>query len=265
MEDLERIATDLAARLNAVGAAVTAGNLTGMGTVATQIHTLLDEYDALRPTLPASLAADGVALQLRLNGLADDLHDAFCHVLSVLRPGGAVLLNLPQDLEATMLVELGQWFRGVTDWLEDVLRALDLEALQTPIAELANGARSIAQALDGALAAVVVEVQALFSQVETLLDSIDSAALANEVEAAVNQFRDQVVQTITQAVAPARGAIEQAVSALDAAADAFDPEDIVSALTDAVNSVAGVLQDPVRSRARSKAWRSRSRRCRLRR
>jgi hypothetical protein len=244
MEDLERIATDLAARLNAVRAAVTAGDLTGMGTVATQIHTLLDEYDALRPTLPASLAADAVALQLRLHGLADELHDAFCHVLSVLRPGGAVLLNLPQDLEATMLVELGQWFRGVTDWLEDVLRALDLEALQTPIAELADGARSIAQALDEALAAVVVQVQALFSQVETLLDSIDSAALANEVEAAVNQFRDQVVQTITQAVAPARSAIEQAVSALDGAADAFDPEDIVSALTDAVNSVAGVLQDP---------------------
>lgn len=242
--DLQRIAEELSVRLNAIADAVQSGNLGGMAAVVGEVNTLLNEYDAILAALPASLIDDATQLQRRLNGLADDLHDSFCHVLSVLRPAGAVLLNLPQNLEATLLVELGQWFTGITDWLEDVLSALDLEALQAPIAALADGARDAATALDEGVTAVVVQVQALFGQLQSVLDTIDTAALTGQVEAAITQFRNQVVQTITQALAPARTAIEQAVGALDSAVDAFDPEEIVSALTDAVNSVAGVLQDP---------------------
>ncbi len=242
--DLTRIADRLTARLVAIGAAVHAGNLSGMSPAATEVHALLDEYSTLQATLPVTLATDATQLRGRLAELADDLHEGCCHAISILRPGGAVLINLPAGLEANALADLRNWLTGVSDWLENVLSAVDLDALQAPIRQLASGAQGVAASLDEALATVVVQVQSLFQQLESLIDAVDIAAITTSVQTAITQFRTEVVQRITGALAPARTAIEQAVGALAAAVNGFDPADIVAALHDAIDRVAGVLQDP---------------------
>jgi hypothetical protein len=242
--DLVRIAERLTLRLTEAGDAVRAGNVGGTGAAVAEIDALLDEYEALRPGLAASLPSEAGRLRLRLEDLPDDLGDALAHVLSIVRPGGAVLANFPTSLATPALTELQQWLTGLSDWLQDVLGALDVEALRAPVEAVADTLRDVADGLDESIATLVVQVQALFGEVEALVASVNAAALTTAVTEAANGFRDSVVARIDDVFGPARAAIEQALGALDDAVESFDPSDIVDALADAADRVASVLQDP---------------------
>ncbi len=240
-DDLERIAVRLTTRLAELRAAVAAGDLTGTGAAVTEINTLADEYDVLRPTLAAPLA--GVpALRTRLLELAGDLDMGMASMVTILRPGGAPLARVPSPA-ADALEALETWLTGLGDWLENIANAVDLSVIQEPIATIADGVRDVAEGLQQAIIGVTVQVQSIFAEAEALLDAIDPAALETTVQDAVQSFRDELVSSIDAAVGPARDAVLDAVAAIDTAVDAFDPAQIIAALTDAVNSLASVLTE----------------------
>ncbi len=268
---LRQIASDLAARLAELRTAVNSGDLSGTGPAVAAVNALLDQYAALRPTLEADVLPLLEPLQARLAALADDLEDQMAHVLSVLRPPGALAddledqmahvlsvlrppgaladlepfnVTLPSPPLADSLAAVEQWLNAVTDWLRDLLDKLDLTAIRDPLRTVADGARAAVDGLDQGLTAVTLQVQSLFGEVESLLDQLDTAAIQAQVEAAIQEFRDELVQQLNDLFAPAREAVSQVVDTIDAAVDSFDPEDIIEALQQAVQSVTDVLQDP---------------------
>jgi hypothetical protein len=239
--DLERIAQRLTVRLGELRTAVQSGSIAGTGSAVSEINALLDEYDVLRPTL-VPVIAPVPALRTRLLEFPGDLDLGMAAVISILRPGGAVLSHVPTPA-AGALDTLETWLLGIADWLHDLANSLDLSVIQAPITEIADGAQAVADGLQQAIIAVTLQVQSLFGQLESLLDAIDPAALQAEAEAAVQTFRNSVVTRIDAAVGPARDAVLAAVDAIDQAVDAFDPGQIIAALTDAVNALADVLQE----------------------
>lgn len=247
---LRQIASDLAARLAELRTAVNSGDLSGTGPAVAAVNALLDQYDAFRPTLEADVLPLLEPLQARLAALADDLEDQMAHVLSVLRPPGALAdlepfnVELPSPPLADSLAAVEQWLNAVTDWLRDLLDKLDLTAIRDPLRTVADGARAAVDGLDQGLTAVTLQVQSLFGEVESLLDQLDTAAIQAQVEAAIQEFKDELVQQLNDLFAPAREAVSQVVATIDAAVDSFDPEDIIEALQQAVQSVTDVLQDP---------------------
>jgi hypothetical protein len=238
-DDLARIAERLTVRLGELRAAVEAAELSGTGAAVTEINDLLDEYDALRPGLEPTLA-EVPSLALRLRDAAGDLDLSMARMISVLRPGGAVLSRVPNPA-ADSLAAFETWLKDLTDWLQEVVDALDLSALQEPIADIANATQDAADGLQQAIIGVTVNVQAIFTQIEELLNAVDPAAIQADVQAAIQQFRDQILGQINSRVEPARTAVLAAVGQIDSAVTAFDPQEIIDALTEAVDAIAAVL------------------------
>lgn len=247
---LRQIASDLAARLAELRAAVNSGDLSGTGPAVAAVNALLDQYDALRPTLASSVLPLLEPLEARLAALADDLEDQMAHVLSVLRPPGALgdlepfNVELPSPPLADSLAAVEQWLNAVTAWLRDLSEKLDLTAIRDPLRTVADGARAAVDGLDQGLTAVTLQVQSLFGEVESLLDQLDTAAIQAQVEVAIQEFKDELVQQLNDLFAPAREAVSQVVDTIDSAVDSFDPEDIIEALQQAIQAVTDVLQDP---------------------
>jgi hypothetical protein len=242
--DLVRIATDMQAALVALRAAATAGDPGGAGTAAADLNALLDEYDALRPPLAAGPLAHAADVGRRIRAVPAQLEEAVAHAIGLLGTGGSLLALLPAGLEAPGVAGLERWLVGIGDWLQDVADALDVESIRAPLAEVADGARDVADGLDEGIAALTIEVQGLFGELEQLLDRIDVAGATADLEAAIDRMRDELVVRIAQAAAPARDALAAAVTAIDDAVQAFDPAAVTGALEQAVQAVAGVLTDP---------------------
>lgn len=244
---LARIASGLTAALGQLRAAVTAGDPSGAGPAAAQIQALLDELDGLRPVLQADLVEGLPVLGERLASLPDDVADRMGYLISVLGPTDSLRFLrdvLPEPPGAADLARVQEPLQPFLDWLRNVAGKLDLGAVQEPLATAAGAARSAVDGLEQGLAEVTVQVRAIFAQVESLLAEVDTQALAAQVEAAIEEFADQLKQRILALFQPVRAAVSQVVGQIDGAVDTFDPEQVVGALRGAIESIAGVLEDP---------------------
>src|ERR1035438_9509231 len=179
------IADGLVARLGEIQTAAAAGSLAGATASITAATALLDQYDALKPTLQ----------------LAPPLDDQMGRVISVLTPSNAlaILDAIPQPSAGgapQLVTDLNNFLQAVVRWFEDLLAKIDLSAVQQPLKDAADAARSAVDALDNAMVTVTAQVQSMFGQVEGLLDQVDTAAIANQVKTAIDGFKTQLIDQL---------------------------------------------------------------------
>ena len=246
--DLARIADGLTARLGELRSAVAAADLAGTGPAVTALTDLLDEYETLRSTVDVH-SLEGVSARLR--DLPSRLEDGIVLVTSAVEGSGALSTwaedlagQLREDASAQAVAVLKQQVSALIAWLQDFVAKIDLSAIQEPLATVAEQAKAAADALDGAVITLTLEIQQLFGGVEALLDQVDPAVLRARVEAAIAGFESQIVDRINALFEPARAAVTEVVGSIDAAVGAFDPEAILQPLRDALGAVTGILEDP---------------------
>jgi hypothetical protein len=247
-DDLARIADGITARLVELRSAVAGGDLSGTGPAVTELTALLDEYDALRPTLDLA-ALEEVSAQLR--ELPFRLEDRITLVSSAVEGSGVLSIwiedlssQLREDASAQAITLLQQQVSALIGWLQDFVAKIDLSAIQEPLATVSEQAQGVADALDGAVVTLTLEIQELFGQVEALLGQVDPAALQAQVEEAIDGFSSQLVDDVTALFEPARTAVAAVVDSIDDAVGAFDPEALLQPLRDALGAVTGLLEDP---------------------
>ncbi|HSM75657.1 MAG TPA: hypothetical protein VK852_13515, partial [Desulfobacterales bacterium] len=246
---LASVADGLTLRLNALAAAVSAGELGASGPDVSQIMAHLDDYDGLRAAMAGGLLADLADLSTRLENLGGDLADEMGHLVSVLRPNpaiGGLAAALPassggSDLSAAIEAQ----FQPLSEWLDALLSALDLQAIQAPIQSVAETVREGVEGLEQSLTQVTVQVRAVFGQVEEILDGFDTAALAHSVEEAIDRFEAELTGRISALFAPVQTAVSGLVDLIgEQAGDVLSEETLAplrNALADVVNALAGVL------------------------
>jgi tetratricopeptide (TPR) repeat protein len=247
-DTLAEIADSLTTRLAELRAAVNSGDLGDTDGAISEINTRLDQYETLRATLQADLLADLPDLNRRLAALPQDLADRMDHLLSVLRPSQS-LAFLESIVSATetsdsATEEVEAALRPLVTWIEDLTEQLDLTAIREPLVTVAETARGSVDGLEQGLAGVTLEVRAIFEQVETLLDQVDTQALAEQVEVEIQNFAQQLNQELLALFQPARDGVVQVLQSIGDSLDGFDPEEVIDALRQAIDALAGVLEDP---------------------
>ncbi len=248
---LTQVADGLTTRLGELRAAIAAGDLSGVGPTVAAMNALLDQYETVRSTLQADVLGELTTLTERLSLLPGDLEAGMGHVVSVLRPNGSLgqinelFASLPESPNTDeTIAALEDRLTAFADWLQDLLDKIDLTAVQRAMETAAHGARSLVDGLDESLVTVTLEAQNLFSEVEALLNQVDTEAIARQVEAAIERFRSELIQQLTALFAPVRNVIGQEITTISQGVDAFDPEDIIEALRQAIQTLTGILQDP---------------------
>ena len=245
---LAEIPDSLSARLGELRAAVISGDLSGTDAAVAQVNSRVDQYETLRTTLQAELLDDIPDLNRRLISLPVDLADRMDHVLSVLRPGRS--LGFLEDLVSagepsdSIREEIEAQIRPFAGWIEDLTQQLDLAAIQEPLATVAGAARDSVDGLEQGMAGIAIQTRDLFQQVEMLLDQVDTEELAGQVEGEIQDFADQLNQQILALFQPARAGVAQVLDTIGDGLDDFDPEEVIEALRQAIDALAGVLEDP---------------------
>lgn len=248
---LAEIADTLTAQLNEIRLAVDSNDLSETSSAVSAINAALDQYDTVRATLQAGTLGGLAALETRLQTLADNLEDQMSHVMSVLQPNGAIdpLVPIPPTQEMLDLVKgafeaLDQTMTSIVVWFQDLLQQIDLTALNEQLDSLVNTVHSAMGSLDAALVNVTLDVQNLFGEVESLLDQVDTSIVVDQVEAAINSLSSELNNRLAELMELAQSGIGEAINAIEEGVNAFDPEDVIDALRDAIQTLTGVLQDP---------------------
>jgi hypothetical protein len=172
------------------------------------------------------------------------------HLLSVLRPSQSLefLERVASAAEppdsAAIQEEIEAQLRPLVTWIEDLTEQLDLTAIRDPLASVSGAARDSVDGLEQGLAGVTLQVRAIFEQVEGLLDQIDTQAAADQAETAIQDFAQQLNQQLLALFQPAHDAVAQVLQSIGDGLDSFDPEEVIDALRQAIDSLAGVLEDP---------------------
>jgi hypothetical protein len=247
---LKTIADGLIARLGELRTAVNAGNVGGTGTAVAAANALLDQYDSLRPAFDADVLAKLPAVRSALHDLAGTLEDQMGLVVSGLTspPGTGMLEQAAAEVESLAqvdrLAEVTAPLGTVVAWLQDIVAALDLSAVEGPLGTVADGVRSALDGFEETLTEATLAVQDAFQEVESLVDAVDTAALVGSLQTSIQGFADQLVEQLAALFAPVREALTETVGALDGAVAAFDPAAVVQALHDVLDALTGVLQGP---------------------
>lgn len=244
---LAQIADALTAHLGALRTAVLNGDLSPTASTVTALNTLLDSYAVMQLNVQNNLALHFATLDDRLGTLDLDLDDQIGRLVALLQPE-SLLSFIPTPTESALAVaglgDLERWLNTLVEWFSELAAQLDLSVIQGPLTTVAEALQQAVDALDAAMITVTLQVQALFSEVETLLDQIDPAALLSEVQAAIDDFQATLANQLEDLFAPVRDAISTVITQIGDGVASFDPADIVDALKDALDKLTGVLKHP---------------------
>jgi len=244
---LARIASELTAALGELRAAVNAGDLSGTGAAVAKVNGGLDELQTLRLGLQTELGGLP-ALVRRLKDLPGDLSERMESVLAVAMPSDSLRflaqIEPPASADAAALAQIQEALRPLLDWLRQLAGKLDLSAVQQPLHAAADAARVAVDGLEQGLAGITGSARALFAQLESALAAVDMKALADGVLAAIAAFAAQLRQKVSALFQPVRAAVDGVVQQISSAVGGFDPQQVVSALRQAIDVLTGVLQDP---------------------
>jgi phage-related protein len=237
---LTSVSDGVTTHLGEIANAITQGNLAAAGPAVTALNTLLDSYDAARPSMQATLAALPT-LTSRLGHLPVDLDGAQGRLVALLQDSGTLQAGVPSGplpaVDPSVIDAISQVLSPVVTWLQDIVGTLDLSAIQGPITTVANGAKSTVDTLDKAIADVTTQVQHVFSQVSSLVEAVDIASLMGQLTAAVDGLKIQIDQLLS----PVRDTIGQVVTTISQGIDAFHPQDLVTALNNLMSSLTATL------------------------
>ncbi|MBR0674075.1 hypothetical protein [Neoroseomonas soli] len=130
----------------------------------------------------------------------------------------------------------------------DKVAELDLSALAGPMGALRQAVQEALDAVDAAQGAVRDALTAAIRPLADGLDTVLDAARLDEVVPALTGYAGQLSSAIDDTLRPAvdavGGAIESAVSAVGEATETFDPARLIEPLRNALDQLAGLLNDP---------------------
>jgi DNA-binding FrmR family transcriptional regulator len=247
---LSQITDELTTHLQALKTAIESGNLNGTATTIAAVNTLLDQHQTLQTTWQNNLFPQVEDLRDRLKSLTGNLEDQLGRVVSILQPNSslewlaAIADAQPTPTDSQSLSEFQSWLDTIVDWLQKLINAVDLPAIQQPIRTVADGMKAVVDGLDNSLVTVTLAVQNLFSQVNERLAQVDVAAIVQQVETTIQAFKTQLIETLSNLFTPVRAAIGQVITSISASVAAFDPTTVIDALRDAIQVVTGILKDP---------------------
>lgn len=244
---LVQIADDLAVHLELLRTAVLSGDLSATAPAVTALNTTLDSYAAIRLNVQSNLAAHFAALDSRLKTLDHDLDDQIGRLESLLQPESLLsFIPTPDDLTLAVpgLEDFESWLSTLVEWLGEVTDRLDVSAIQASLKTFVETLQKTVDGLDAAQITVALEARTLFAEVDGLIDQIDPAVLRREVEAAIDGFQAKLANQLQGLFVPVREAASAAITRIGDGVQSFDPADVVDALKDALDKLAGVLEHP---------------------
>ena len=248
---LKNVLESLSLELQSLATAVNTSNFAQIDTVLATLNSLDVQLSPILLDLHNNFfSGQSGSLIAQLQDFPVNLEGAVAGLLARLNPvSDAGLLQDPANtLNSAFRPEQAASFAesiGTSlDWLKKVLELLDLSVIEGPIADAATGARAAVDGLDDILIGIVTQVSLLFDEVETILNQVDTQVIIEAVEKSLDAFQQLLQNQIDSLFAPIRDAITTIIGSIDSAADAFDPEDIIDALRDAIQSISGVMTDP---------------------
>lgn len=248
--DLGTVADEIVAQLEALADAIEEADTGAAHTAAGALDQALDDLDAAAVTLGPALDV-AVELEAALTSLPDDLERSLGRVdaalvgsIGVRGALGTVADTASQQATARAVDAVLETVRDAGTWLEDLLAALDLSAINDPVTEATSTVNDALGDLDAALLGVAVEARTQLESATALLDEVDLDDLRQDLSDAIDALAADLGTALEDMAAPARAAVSSAVDAFGDAVGALDPTAVLAALTDVVDAVTGVLEDP---------------------
>jgi hypothetical protein len=239
----------LVAGMQQIGAAVQAGNLSGVTPVLTALQTNRQTLDkALAALQPAYTGAAAQTLTGRLQRLPALLDGRIREVLNQLLPASDLPVPAPDLSTIDALIPdadisaLTDRIKSLGDGIAAIVSALDIEAIRPTVKQAVAEANSMVGGLDDAIIGLRSQLTSLFDKIEAPIAALDTAAVVHDVETQLNSLRDTLKNTIGQLFDPVKAALTDAIGAVSTVADKFDPQSIVAPLTTASNDLKSLFE-----------------------
>ena len=248
--ELGQTAIDLTHHLQQLKVAIETNNSSSITTTVAAIKASLDNYDNLLKTkLEPELLGPLPSLGDRLTHLQDDLPVQMSHLLLTLQPNLSLDLletvTAPTaDAESKMQAEVEQQLQPFLQSLQTLAETLNFQPIEAALKPIAQQIQGIVDTLDQELAKVVLQVRALFNQVESLLAAIKPEELTEPINAAIEKFRNQLTQKVEALAKPVRDALAQALPSITEGLKGLSFKDIIKALQAIVDEIAKTLKAP---------------------
>lgn len=249
--DLGALSGDVVARLHDLAAAAADGDDAAAQAAVAALDGLADSLEARVAGLRAAVLDDSGSLVAAVSGLADALDDRAALVTQALIPGdfvGPVLAGLRDalagdatgDAIAAAVAEIDTYVA----WLQDLIRALDVAEIAVPLQQASDAVGGAVSEVQQVLAGVAAGVAGALGAVAEALEAVDPATAAAVARAQLEGFLASLAGDVAEAFTPVEDALTDVADRVAAAADAFDPASLTGVVDDAVEAVAGVLEDP---------------------
>ena len=250
---LEPVAENLASEIDALISVVETGDPAGSGILVANLDSLLDQYDAIKNSLPADFFDNARVLNQSIKSLVDDLQDQIESVIIAVSPGRVLedldplLAKLEFQPGSAEIEKLEELLDTIFGWLQELVNKIDLTAIQEPLETAVNTAESAVGEIDNLMVGVTLNVQELFGQLESLIDQVDPQALIAQVTEAINTFGEEISGQMESLLAPINAAVSALVSNVGSAVDQFNPADLVTALETVFTSIQSLLNPALQS------------------
>ena len=250
---LEPVAENLASEIDALISVVETGDPAGSGILVANLDSLLDQYDAIKNSLPADFFDNARVVNQSIKSLVDDLQDQIESVIIAVSPGRVLedldplLAKLEFQPGSAEIEKLEELLDTIFGWLQELVNKIDLTAIQEPLETAVNTAESAVGEIDNLMVGVTLNVQELFGQLESLIDQVDPQALIAQVTEAINTFGEEISGQMESLLAPINAAVSALVSNVGSAVDQFNPADLVTALETVFTSIQSLLNPALQS------------------
>jgi len=183
--------------------------------------------------------------------LPEMLEDQLVQLLSLLSPRGSftrLFGDTPQtppgDVSADTFEPIADLFDAIEQRLQTVLDAIDISAVLTPVVAPLSQASGVVAEIDQQLMMLTLDIKSRFASVEGLIDAIDVTAIMAKVQQAIDAFSGTVTNSLSSAFGPAKAALSAVIGNIDTALEQFDPAAITAAITQAIDAIKSVFEDP---------------------
>jgi hypothetical protein len=238
----------LAASLARIGAAVQGGGPSGS---AADIAAANGTLDTLLPRI-AALDADlfsgqADAAERALERLPVEAERHMRRAADAVQPvaQAQLLQSLGDRLASAIQANAPDGVaKDVEDLLAQAVKALDIVnviPIREPMLTAVDAVKTAADGIDNLIAQAASETALLFDQVDTLLAQVDTSSVTEAIQKAIADFQTALEQQADALFAPVKKAIADGVKAINDAVSGFSADEIVNALKDAIDKLAGVL------------------------
>jgi hypothetical protein len=246
---LRNLAEQLAAAYGSLTTALSGADLAAADAIVVTANGLLDTFEGLRAPFVTAVMPTLTPAVSGLEQYPTAALDRLEHLLSLLQPANfaatlAGIAQLPQSPTDAAMQAVREALQPILDWLNDLLEALNFEAIQAQVASVAGTLRGISNQLTASLTQVGAQAGAMFQSVDDAIAGVDLGELQASLLAQITEFSATLRAQIDAAFAPVRQALANAITQVTTAFEQFDPQVIVGALEAAIQALVDVLSGP---------------------